>query len=411
MISSRQIVSSLKAGNPRPVIVIYKDKLLPRSQTFVRAQAEALANYLTVYAGAELVADGLPLPEGRWTAVNEGTWLGRVEQSMFYRMGWAPKLVRALAQTRPALMHCHFGPDGVRAMHLAKKLRVPFLITFHGYDATITPGLSPDWRHRAFIRQRAVLARTAAKFIAVSNYIKTRLVDQGFPEEKVVVHYIGIDTDFFQPDRSVPREPIVLFVGRLVEKKGCEHLIRAMGRVRAACPGVRLVIIGGGPLQTKLEQLARQECPKTTFLGARSAHEVREWMNRASVFCVPSTTARNGDQEGFGLVFTEAQAMGLPVVSFASAGVPEAVANGETGFLVPERDEEGLARNITLLLTDKQVWQRCSAAGSARVREQFSLRKQTRVLEEIYTSITGNVSGLVHKRAAGMSPVSGVAVL
>jgi glycosyltransferase involved in cell wall biosynthesis len=112
-------------------------------------------------------------------------------------------------------------------------------------------------------------------------------------------------------------------------------------------------------------------------------------MNRASVFCVPSTTAKNGDQEGFGLVFTEAQAMGLPVVSFASAGVPEAVSDGATGFLVPERDEEGLARNITMLCSDKQVWQRCSAAGIARVRSQFNLRKQTGMLEEIYASIVG----------------------
>jgi glycosyltransferase involved in cell wall biosynthesis len=200
-------------------------------------------------------------------------------------------------------------------------------------------------------------------------------------------------------------------VGRLVEKKGCEHLIRAMGRVRGACPGVRLVIIGEGPLQTQLQQLAKQECPKTTFLGARSAHEVREWMNRAAVFCVPSTTARNGDQEGFGLVFSEAQAMGLPVVSFASAGVPEAVADGETGFLVPERDEAGLARNITLLLTDKQVWQRFSTAGSARVRSQFDLRRQTRVLEEIYASVTDKASGLVPQPGAEMTPVSRVAVL
>jgi len=402
---------ALDVTDSRPVVVIYKDKLLPKSQTFVLAQAEALQGYVPVYAGAQFLPDGLSLPYGRWMAVNEGSRWGRVQQEAFYRWGSSPKLVQALAQAKPALMHCHFGPDGVRAMHLAKKLGVPFLVTFHGYDATITPEFAPDWRHRLFIRQRSVLAQRAAKFVAVSKYIKSRLLDQGFPEEKVVVHYIGVDTDFFRADASVAREPIVLFVGRLVEKKGCEYLLRAMARVQAACPDVRLVVIGEGPLRTKLERLAQQNCPNTTFLGAKPPKDVREWMNRASVFCVPSTTANNGDQEGFGLVFAEAQAMGLPVVSFASAGVPEAVANGSTGFLVPERDEEGLARNITMLFTDSYVWQRCSAAGVARVRSEFNLRKQTGLLEEIYASITGEISQSVVQRALQIGTPSGVAVL
>jgi colanic acid/amylovoran biosynthesis glycosyltransferase len=385
----------------RPVVVIYKDKLLPVSQTFVRAQGEALQHYAPVYAGAQLVRGGLTLPEGRWIVVNEGGWLGRVKEEAFYRWGYAPRVVRGLEQSKPVLMHCHFGPDGVRAMHLARKLSVPFLITFHGYDATIAPEFAPDSRHRAFLRQRPVLARSASKVLAVSSYIKSKLIDQGFPEEKVIVHYIGVDTDFFQADSSVQREPIVLFVGRLVEKKGCEYVIRAMARVHAACPEARLVVIGNGPLRPRLQQLAQQHSPTATFLGARSPNEVREWMSRASVFCVPSTTAKNGDQEGFGLVFAEAQAMGLPVVSFASAGVPEAVANGETGFLVPERDEEGLARNITRLFTDRQAWQRCSAAGIARVRSQFDLRKQTGGLEEIYASITGeSITGELRRPVA-----------
>jgi glycosyltransferase involved in cell wall biosynthesis len=383
----------LQITHQRPVVVIYKDKLLPGSQTFVRAQAEALRDFVPVYAGAQLVPGGLSLPEGRSTIANDGGLLGPLRQFAFYRWGYSPKLMRDLEQVKPALLHCHFGPDGVSAMRLAKKLAVPFLITFHGYDATITPEFAPDWRHRAFLKQRDILARTGAKFLAVSKYIKSRLVDQGFPEDKVVVHYIGIDTDFFRADPSVNREPIVLFVGRLVEKKGCEHVIRAMAQVQAARPEVRLVVIGEGPLRPSLERLARENAPNTTFLGAKSPNDVRQWMNRASVFCVPSKTAKNGDQEGFGLVFAEAQAMGLPVVSFASAGVPEAVNDGVTGFLVPECDEAGLARNITMLTSDPQIWQRCSAAGISRVRSQFNLQKQTGLLEEIYASITGTALG------------------
>lgn len=373
----------------RRVVVIYKDKLLPQSQTFVRAQAEMLRNYVPIYAAAARVGNGLSLPDGRWTVVNDGGWTGRLRQEAFYRRGWAPTMVRTLRQARPKLMHCHFGPDGIRGMQLARKLNVPFIVTFHGYDATIRPGFSPDWRHRMFLRERNVLAREGTKFIAVSNFIKQKLVEQGFPENKVVVHYIGIDTEVFQPDPNVAREPIVLFVGRLVEKKGCEFLIRAMGRLGDRHANLRLVVIGDGPLRKNLEELARQHCPKTSFLGAKPSDEIKGWMNRASVFCVPSMTASNGDQEGFGLVFAEAQAMGLPVVSFASAGVPEAVADGVTGLLAPERDEAALEQNIEKLLSDRELWQRCSAAGMARVRSQFDLRRQTGVLEAIYDSVVG----------------------
>jgi glycosyltransferase involved in cell wall biosynthesis len=396
--------------DPRPVVVIYKDKLLPSSQTFVRAQAEALRHYVPLYAGSQEVPGGFSLPEGRWAVVNEGGWLGKVQEAVFQVWGWSPKLVRALRQTKPVLMHCHFGIDGVSGMRLAKKLRIPFIVTFHGYDATIAPEFASTWRHRKYVRQRRVLAREATMFVAVSNHIKERLVDQGFPPEKVIVHYIGIDTEFFRADPEVLREPVVLFVGRLVEKKGCEYLVRAMARVQAFHPAARLVVIGDGSLRTKLEQLARQHCPSTTFLGACPPNEVRQWMNRASVFCVPSVTGRNGDQEGFGLVFSEAQAMGLPVVSYASAGVPEAVSNGLTGFLVPERDEQGLASNITLLLTNPEVWNKLSTEGIRRVRSQFNLRTQTVLLERIYASIISAASGLAQAQVTGMQTTSRVPV-
>ena len=399
------------SSDSRPVVVIYKDKLLPRSQTFVRAQAEALKQYVPFYAGSRTLPKGLYLPEGRRAVVNEGGWLGKVQEMAYLLWGWSPKLMRAMRQARPVLMHCHFGVDGISAMRLARKLRIPFLVTFHGYDATITPELAVGWRHREYVQQRRALAGQAKMFVAVSNHIKDRLVDQGFPAEKVIVHYIGIDTEFFRANPELSREPVVLFVGRLVEKKGCEYLIRAMARVQSSYPAARLVIIGEGPLRADLEQLAREHCSSTIFLGERPPTEVREWMNRASVFCVPSVTARNGDQEGFGLVFTEAQAMGLPVVSFISGGVPEAVANGLTGFLVPERDEQGLASNITFLLSDSQMWNQVSAEGIRRVRSQFNLRTQTVLLEKIYASIISAASGHMAEQVAGMQTTSRVAVL
>jgi len=115
-------------------------------------------------------------------------------------------------------------------------------------------------------------------------------------------------------------------------------------------------------------------------------------MNRARVFCVPSITAHSGDTEGFGMVFAESQAMGLPVASFSSGGIPEVVVHGETGLLAIEKDWESLARHIISLLTDDPLWRHYSATAVARVREVFDLQRQTEILEDLYDRV------LVEKR-------------
>src|SRR5262249_427015 len=104
------------------------------------------------------------------------------------------------------------------------------------------------------------------------------------------------------------------------------------------------------------------------------------------VFCVPSIVARTGDAEGFGIVFIEAQAVGTPVVSFASGGVTEAVAHGNTGFLAPERDWRQLARHIIELFRNPGQWSRFSDAAVSRVRSSFNLQRQCALLEQMYVS-------------------------
>jgi glycogen synthase len=110
-------------------------------------------------------------------------------------------------------------------------------------------------------------------------------------------------------------------------------------------------------------------------------------MARATVFCVPSVVATSGDAEGFGIVFIEAQAMGLPVVSTRSGGIPEAVEDGQTGLLVTEDDPQELAEAIIRLMQDERLWKRFSLAGRSRVLKHFDLTKQTQRLENIFDNL------------------------
>jgi glycosyltransferase involved in cell wall biosynthesis len=229
------------------------------------------------------------------------------------------------------------------------------------------------------------LWQTAAKFICVSKAIREIALGAGYPEEKLAVCYIGIDCAKFSPAPVVAREEnLILFVGRLVEKKGCEYLIRAVAALRERRRDVRLVVIGDGPLRGELEALARRLEVRADFLGVQGPEAVGVWMQRAWVLSNPSVTAANGDTEGLGMVFAEAQATGLPVVSTRHGGIPEVVRDGETGLLARERSVEDLTGHLERMLADREFWEACSRCAQAWIREQFDIRKCTVGLEAMY---------------------------
>lgn len=378
-----------KQVKEKPAILIYADVLLPPSATFIRWQAEALRDFTPYYVGTRAQRGlGVPVPADRTVVINSGgTSFGKLLEVPFKVFGYGPLFFQKMRRRAPVLVHAHTGPGAAVAMPLAAHLQVPLIATFHGGDVTTDPsrnGPHNTYTFRLYWKRMAQLQSRGALFIAVSQFIRHKLLDQGYPENRTLVHYIGVDTEFFAPDPEIPRQPIVLFVATLQEGKGCNYVIKAMAGVQSVLPEVELVIIGNGPQRAQLEQMAKETLKRYKFLGTQPPEVVREWMNRAQVFSVASVTASSGWTEAFGLVFAEAQAMGLPVVSFASGGVPEAVSNGETGFLVPEGDSEGLAHYLKILLADAGLGIQMGRVARSRVCGQFNLERQTAKLENLY---------------------------
>ena len=220
----------------RPTVIIFCDHLLYLSETFIRAQAQALREFKPVYAGSRRVR-GLELPEGSAYTISAGNASGRVREIFFKLFGKAPNLVERLRALDPVLVHAHFGPDGLRALPLARQIGVPLIVTFHGSDATMVRPRRNEvpFGHHRYLANKAVLQHGASLFLAVSDFIRGKLLEQNFPPERVVVHYTGVDTNLFSPAR-IAIEPVVLFVGRLSERKGPHHLIRAMASVQQESP-------------------------------------------------------------------------------------------------------------------------------------------------------------------------------
>ncbi len=353
-------------------VLVYRRNLLAYSETFIIEQTSHLRRYQPFFLGRSRIP-GLAPPEGRVA-------LSKKDAPFVELTGRWPALEERLAGENVRLIHAHFEGGGIAMFPLAKRLGVPLVTTGHGWDVTAAD--SARWPNpvlRWFYQQRRRgLQREGRLFVAVSEHIRRKMLELGYPEDRTIVHYIGVDCNRFTPDGAVAREPVVLFVGRLVEKKGCAHLVEAMAELRA-----RLVIIGDGPLRSALEEMA----PRAEFLGAQPADVVKSWMNRARVFCVPTVRAANGDMDGCPIVFFEAQAMGLPVVAFASGGTPEAVEDGETGLLAAEGDTAGLAERLARLLNSDADWERMSAAARVRVRRDFDVVKQCEKLEAIYDAL------------------------
>ena len=368
-------------------VLIFKDTLLPYSETWLLAQAAALQDFSPYYVGLSRTAGGLPLPENRTFSLADGRCTGGRIRSLAYPVTrFDPGFFNDVEQLGPALIHAQFERSGLYAAPLAAKLRLPLITSCYGNDVTRheVPGLKTSVRRM----RRKQLCREGDLFIAISKFIREKMIARGYPEDRTVIHHLGIDLDVTFKEQPRARDSAtVLFVGRLVEKKGCEYLIRAAGSLRSAIPDLELVIIGDGPLRGALQVLAAEQAVSAQFLGSLPASEVSKWMARARVFCVPSMTARDGDSEGLGVVFCEAQAMGLPVVSSFHGGIPEVVEHGKTGLLAKERDWQGLAANIHRILAHEALWNEYSAAGKLRVAAYFNLATQTRRLEEMYRKV------------------------
>lgn len=370
-----------------PSAIIYTHSMIEGSMTFIKSHSEALSRYLPVYAGAHRV-NGLPLPDDRTYILNEGSRLGAIREAMFRGIGLAPGFVRKLRARRPKVVHAHFGTCGPAGLSLADALDVPLVVTFHGKDATTNEAdAARTHRGREMLRGKNRMIARAGTFIAVSSYIRQRLLEQGYPESKVVLHRNGIDLDYFKPRGMPAREAVILFVGRFVEKKGIAYLIQAAAKLRETGSEFKLVVIGNGPLEPELRDAAAKAQIPCTFTGFLNVDEVKEWMERAAVVAVPSVTAADGDSEGLPTTLLEAQAMETPVVATRHSGMPEGLKEGVTAELVDERDVDGLTDKLRSFLESTNKAREFGRAGRRFVTDKFNIKVQVDGLEHIYTDL------------------------
>ena len=376
---------SFENGEPKRIALIFRERLLAPSESFIREQARPLRNYQPVLVGLRRTSPSLQHSLPEVLLRNGESQLDKLAVCAFRKVPVAPNFYDRLRSVKPSVIHAHFAIDAVQALSIAERLDLPLIVSLHGFDVTSTEqALRRTFAGRHFLKHRQRLLSRATAFICVSRFLRQTALEAGFPESRLHVHYTGIDCERYRNPELERAPGLILFVGRLVEVKGCEYLLRAMVQVQKQNPQAHLEVIGDGPLRATLEALARELSVRVTFRGTQSPEEVMRSMSRARILCNPSVKASTGDMEGFGMVFAEAQALGTPVVSFTHGAIPEVVNHGATGLLCRERDVSALSESIGKLLDDHALWAQMSQRGSVWVRERFDIAVQTKKLEALY---------------------------
>ncbi|MEO8175182.1 MAG: glycosyltransferase [Sphingomicrobium sp.] len=365
----------------RQTIVVFSAELLPGSQTFVRDHVQNFRDFDAILLGVRRV-DGLPLDGFETEVLPES----RVQRAILWLFGVSPFLDRIVQNRDVVAIHAHFADAGMRIAHYARRRKLPLIVTLHGADVLRRRREPPIARlFNAYLRRE--MLRSTTMFIAVSDFIKAAALRAGYPSSRLRRQPLGIPL----PEKGNPgvgrvvnTVPKILFVGRLVEKKGLSYLLQACSLLADSGCRFSLTIIGDGPLLPQHRKGAEGLGAQVTFLGARTAAQVWQELATSDIFCMPSTEAADGDNEGLPIVCLEAQAAGIPVVAFAQGPVPEGVIAGTTAILAPDKSAKGLADALETLLGDAALRSRMGAAGRTFVHDNFDIRDRSRELDEIY---------------------------
>ena len=311
-------------------------------------------------------------------------WLKYVQRvpAVYYR-GELQEVIK-LMERRPAdVMHIYFGHTGVHLLPFIKEWNKPCVVSFHGMD------IQPRPDQPGYDEQMRELLQTAPLLLARSHSLMDRLAAMGAPRDRLRLNRTGIPLDAFPfLPRTAPRDGAWQFVQacRLIAKKGLRTSLRAFARFRERWPAAKFVLAGDGPMRAVVEKMIAD-------MELDGAVELRGFLNQeglaklyaeSHIFLHPSEMTEDLNQEGVPNSMLEAMATGLPVAATLHGGIPEAVTDGATGFLVEERDDEGLASAMLRMAGDPELWARMGAAAAQSVQEEFSQARAIEKLEGFY---------------------------
>jgi glycosyltransferase involved in cell wall biosynthesis len=288
-----------------------------------------------------------------------------------------------LCQTwRPQVIHAHWViPGGLLGALLARRHKLPLVISLHGSDIYLAR------KSPLFGRVARWAFQQAHGVSACSQNLFDSAIHLGAPLNRTRIIPYGVDTEQFAPALRPGSPPVVLAAGRLVAKKGFEHLIAAAPAILASCPTAEIWISGEGDHRAHLEKQCRA-LPQAAqshikLLGHRAWSDMPDVLRQASVFVLPSVRDEAGNEDGLPNALLEGIASGLGIVASHLAGVPSVVQHEQSGLLVPPGDEAALAQAVIRLLQDHTLRERLGGAARRFAETELSWRTAAQRFEAL----------------------------
>jgi colanic acid/amylovoran biosynthesis glycosyltransferase len=276
------------------------------------------------------------------------------------------------------VVHVHFGNNAVLLLPQLKYFNKKIIVTFHGFDAH---NYDADF-------YSGLLKLDAVKFTANSEFLKQKLVRLGFLSSKILVLPDGIDTNFFMPNKIVHKTYNILFVGRLIALKAPLLAIQIVEKlIQQGYKNICLTIIGEGDQLNICKNYikANNLNEYISLVGSKSQKEIVDYMNHSDVFLFPGIIDSDGRCETQALVLREAQAMELPVIISNVGGMREGMINGETGFVVPEKDVDAFVERLLFFISNPNEHEVIGKAAREYVKEHFDIKDLGTQLLGLYT--------------------------
>jgi len=297
-------------------------------------------------------------------------------KAVFFRSLYFARLMR---RNNIGHIHAHWATMPTTGAEIISiLLDIPFSFTAHAWDIYLN--------NRESLRQKIRNAR----FVLTCTKANKEYLDQLDQKEglgKVVVNYHGMDLQSFTlRDDQKCQSPIILAIGRLVEQKGFEYLIKACGILKQKLVNFECIIVGEGPLRKDLEGI-RDNLGlggAVKMLGSTTQDQIKKFFQKAGVFTAPSVIAQNGDRDGIPNVLIEALAIGVPVIATKVSGIPEIIVDQNTGILIPERNEEALADAMMDVLQGKAPLHAFKANGRTKIEREFDIKKNIDEFVEVF---------------------------
>jgi len=382
----------------RDTVAHFHAAFLPISETFIYRFIEGVSRYSTIVLTNERINADIfpnnnvflwshpyvpPIPFRAFSFLMRRLF----PDSQYSRIdAWREWVVR---WKQVGLVHAHFGWYAPQAVNICQRFDLGLVSSFYGSDVYLHD-TDEEWR------DELPLVFKTSNWVTVSTHDMARAIcELGCPPEKVVVLRPGLQiSDFAFTSRIAPvnGEPIrFVCVSRFDPVKGIPYAVYAFKIVHDAFPNTMFTIVGDGPEKHNIERLVTKlELDQAVILpGFLSFDLVKQVLEASHIYVQSSVVTSDGRREACGVAMLEAQALGLPIVATNIGGIPEAVADGQSGFLVAERDSQALAERMIYLLKHPEVWHKMGRAGRKHVEDNFNLSRSVATLEELYSSVIG----------------------